>query len=35
VIGVVAGIIIKFRKKYYKSGDKEIKRIEEIRRKKE
>ncbi len=35
VIGVLAGIIIKARKKFYKSGDKEIKRIEEIRRKKE
>jgi hypothetical protein len=35
MIGVLAGIIIKFRKKYYKSGDKEIKRIEEIRHKKE
>ena len=35
LIGVLAGVIVKIRKKYYKSGDKEIKRIEEIRRKKE
>ena len=35
VIGLFAAIIVKVRKKYYKSGDKEIKRIEEIRRKKD
>ncbi|MHA1986926.1 MAG: beta strand repeat-containing protein, partial [Promethearchaeota archaeon] len=32
IIGVLTGVILKIRKKYYKSGDKEIKRIEEIRR---
>ncbi len=40
VFGLIAGIkgrgiSIKVRKKYYKSGDKEIKRIEEIRKRKE
>jgi hypothetical protein len=34
-IGLLTGIILKIRKKYYKSGDKEIRRIEEIRRKKD
>ncbi|MFX1456218.1 MAG: hypothetical protein ACFFDB_12660, partial [Promethearchaeota archaeon] len=33
--GLLVGLILKIRKRYYKSGDKEIKRIEEIRRKKE
>ena len=33
MIGALAGVIIKFRKKFYKSSKKEIKRIEEIRRK--
>ncbi|MHA2035057.1 MAG: hypothetical protein ACW98X_01405 [Promethearchaeota archaeon] len=35
MIGVLAGLIVKIRKRYYKSGDKEIQRIEEIRRRKE
>jgi hypothetical protein len=35
MIGLLAGLIVKVRKKYYKSGDKEIQRIEEIRRKEE
>ncbi|MFW9896050.1 MAG: hypothetical protein ACFFD7_09635, partial [Candidatus Thorarchaeota archaeon] len=33
--GLLVGLIYKIRKGYYKSGDKEIKRIEEIRRKKQ
>ena len=34
IIGVLAVVIIKFRKRSYKSTEKEIKRIEEIRRQK-